>query len=75
MKYMLMFWVDESAQVTADEDAAMMIAVKSWVEQMTERGVRLYGGPAAHLEVGMDDGLASPSRQVRGPGTSLMVGA
>ncbi len=45
MKYMLMFWVDESAEVTADDDAAMMIAVKSWVEQMTERGVRLYGGP------------------------------
>jgi hypothetical protein len=36
---MMMFWVDESAEVTADEDAAMMIAVKSWVEQMTERGV------------------------------------
>src|SRR6516165_4019823 len=45
MKYMLMFWVDESGEVTAEEDAAMMIAVKSWVEQMTERGVRLYGGP------------------------------
>jgi hypothetical protein len=45
MKYMLMFWVDEAAEVTADDDAAMMIAVKSWVEQMTERGVRLYGGP------------------------------
>ena len=45
MKYMLMFWVDESAEVTAAEDAAMMIAVKSWVEQMTERGVRLSGGP------------------------------
>ncbi len=45
MKYMLMFWVDESAEVMADDDAAMMIAVKSWVEQMTERGVRLYGGP------------------------------
>ena len=45
MKYMLLFWVDESAEVTADEDAAMMIAVKSWVEGMTERGVRLSGGP------------------------------
>jgi hypothetical protein len=45
MKYMLMFWVDESAEVTADDDAAMMIAVKAWVEQMTERGVRLHGGP------------------------------
>ena len=45
MKYMLMFWVDESAEVTADDDAAMMIAVKAWVEQMTERGVRLHGAP------------------------------
>ena len=45
MKYMLMFWVDESAEVTADDDAAMMIAVKSWVEEMSERGVRLSGGP------------------------------
>jgi hypothetical protein len=44
MKYMLMYWVDESAEVTADEDAAMMIAVKSWVEKMTERGVLLHGG-------------------------------
>jgi hypothetical protein len=38
MKYMLLFWVDEPADVTADDDAAMMIAVKSWVEQLTERG-------------------------------------
>jgi hypothetical protein len=45
MKYMLLFWVDEAAEATADEDAAMMIAVKSWVEDMTERGVRLHGGP------------------------------
>ena len=31
MKYMLMFWVDESAEVTADDDAAMMIAVsRGW---------------------------------------------
>ena len=45
MKYMLMFWVDESAQATADEDAAMMIAVKSWVENMSARGVRLHGAP------------------------------
>jgi hypothetical protein len=44
MKYMMMFWVDESAEATADEDAAMMIAVKSWVEQMTERGVMVHGG-------------------------------
>lgn len=42
---MLMFWVDESGEVTADDDAAMIIAVKSWVERMTERGIRLHGGP------------------------------
>jgi hypothetical protein len=45
MKYMLMFWVDESAEVTADDDAAIKTAVKSWVEEMSERGVRLSGGP------------------------------
>ena len=45
MKYLQMFWVDESAEVTADDDAAMMIAVKSWVEEMSERGVRVSGGP------------------------------
>jgi len=44
MKYMMMFWVDESGETTADEDAAMMIAVKSWVEQMTEREVLVHGG-------------------------------
>ena len=44
MKYMLMFWVDESAEVTADEDAGVMIAVKAWVEDMTERGVVVSGG-------------------------------
>ena len=45
MKYMLMFWVDESADSTADDDAAMMTAVKSWVDEMSGRGVRLSGGP------------------------------
>jgi hypothetical protein len=47
MKYMLLFWVDESAEVTAEEDAAMVIAVKSWVEAMTERGVRVSSHPGA----------------------------
>ena len=44
MKYMMLFWVDESAETTADEDAAMMVAVKSWVDQMTERGTMVHGG-------------------------------
>jgi len=45
MKYMLLFWVDESGEVTAGDDAALMIAVKSWVEEMSGRGVRVSGGP------------------------------
>jgi len=44
MKYMLLFWVDESGETTADEDAAQIVAVKSWVEEMTERGIALSGG-------------------------------
>jgi hypothetical protein len=44
MKYMMMFWVDEAAEATPDEDAAVMIAVKSWVEQMTESGVLVHSG-------------------------------
>lgn len=43
MKYMMLFWVDESAEAT-DEDAATMVAVKSWVDQMTERGIMVHGG-------------------------------
>jgi hypothetical protein len=45
MKYMLMFWVDESGEVTAEDDAALVTAVKSWVEEMSERGIRHSGGP------------------------------
>ena len=52
MKYMLMFWVDESAGVTEDEDAVMMIAVKSWVEKMTERGLLLHGSPLCPVKDG-----------------------
>ena len=44
MEYMLLFWVDESGEITADEDAAQIVAVKSWVEDMTERGITLSGG-------------------------------
>ncbi len=52
MKYMLMFWVDESAEVTEDDDAAMMIAVASWVEKMTERGILLEGSPLSPVRDG-----------------------
>jgi hypothetical protein len=43
MKYMLMFWVDESAEPPADEGAAALKAIRSWVDEMTDRGIRLHG--------------------------------
>jgi hypothetical protein len=44
MKYMMMFWVDEAGETTPDEDAAMLIAVTSWVDEMTGCGVLVHGG-------------------------------
>jgi hypothetical protein len=41
MKYLLMFWDDESVDVGAD--AAAMKGVRAWVEEMTGRGIRLHG--------------------------------
>jgi hypothetical protein len=52
MKYMLMFWVDESAETTPDQDAANLIAVKSWVEKMAEQGVRRHGGALRSVREG-----------------------
>src|ERR1700726_653448 len=65
MKYMLLFWVDESGEGTADEDAAQVVAVKSWVEEMTERGIALSGGSlrsarAAKIARGRDGELLIP---------------
>lgn len=50
MKYMLLFWVDEAGEVTADEAAAQVAAVTSWLAEMTGRGIHVSGGPlvAAH---------------------------
>ena len=46
MKYMLMFWVDESAEPLPDEEeTAWMAAIRSWVDEMTERGILLHGSP------------------------------
>jgi hypothetical protein len=45
MKYMLLFWVDESGEETEEENAALITALKSWLEEMTERGVRVSGSP------------------------------
>jgi len=52
MKYMLMFWVDESAETTQDEDVTTLIAVKSWVEKMAEQGVRRHGGALRSVREG-----------------------
>ncbi|MDA5139995.1 YciI family protein [Streptomyces sp. AD681] len=43
MKYLLMVRVDESIPMTAEEKAADLEAVGSWVREMDSRGVRLTG--------------------------------
>jgi hypothetical protein len=45
MKYMLMFWEDESS---ADCGAVSLAAVRSWVDEMTGRGIRLDGSPLSY---------------------------
>ena len=45
MKYMLLFWIDESGEETSEEYAALITALKSWLEEMTERGIRVAGSP------------------------------
>ncbi len=52
MKYMLLIWVDEAAESTAEEDAAMLTAVKTWVEKLAVQGVRLTGGPLRSVTEG-----------------------
>ncbi len=53
MKYMLMFWDDDFAEATtaenaADEEAAMLTAITSWVDEMTGRGIRLHGSALSY---------------------------
>jgi hypothetical protein len=43
MKYMLMFWDDDSAEAPADGGADMLTDIMSWVDEMTSRGIRLHG--------------------------------
>jgi len=40
---MLMFWDDDSAEAPAELEAAQLTAIRSWVEEMTGRGIRLHG--------------------------------
>jgi hypothetical protein len=46
MKYMLMFWDAESTEVSADEEAA----IRSWVDEMASRGIRLHGSALSYAK-------------------------
>jgi|SRR5215469_11359291 len=48
MKYMLMFWDDDSAEARADGGAAELSAIRSWVDEMTGRGIRLHGSALSY---------------------------
>lgn len=48
MKYMLMFWDDDSVEATADVGAATLTAIRSWVDEMTGRGIRLHGSALSY---------------------------
>ena len=45
MKYMLMFWEDESS---AGDGTPSLAAIRSWVDEMTGRGIRLDGSPLSY---------------------------
>ena len=43
MKYMLLMCADDSVPLTPEEDAAVMEATRSWVKEMSARGVHVDG--------------------------------
>lgn len=48
MRYMLMFWDDDFAEVLPDGGAALVAAIRLWVDDMTSRGIRLHGSALAY---------------------------
>jgi hypothetical protein len=48
MRYMLMFWDDDSAEASPDGGAASLTAIRAWVDEMTGRGIRLHGSSLAY---------------------------
>jgi hypothetical protein len=48
VKYMLMFWEDESAEAPPDGGGVDLTAIRSWVDEMTARGIRLHGSSLAY---------------------------
>jgi len=45
MRYLLMYWDADAVETGADNDAAFLAELKTWVEGMNDSGTRLYGGP------------------------------
>lgn len=43
MKYLLIMCADDSVSLTPEEDAAAMEATRSWVKEMSARGVHVDG--------------------------------
>jgi len=42
MKYMLMFWDSDTTEYSVDE-VMQMTVLKSWIDEMRRRGIRLHG--------------------------------
>ncbi len=45
---MLMFWDDDFAEAAADRGEAALTAIRSWVDEMTGRGIRLHGSALSY---------------------------
>jgi hypothetical protein len=52
MKYMLMFWDDDTAEAPADNGADSLTAIRAWVDEMTARGIRLHGSALSYATDG-----------------------
>ena len=48
MRYMLLIWDDDSAEAPACGGLAMETAIRSWVNEMTARGIRLHGSALSY---------------------------
>jgi hypothetical protein len=48
MKYMLMFWDDDFAEALPEGETVSVVAIRSWVDEMTRRGIRLHGSALAY---------------------------
>jgi hypothetical protein len=52
VKYMLMFWDDDSAEAPPERGAVDLTAIRSWVDEMAGRGIRLHGSSLADAAEG-----------------------